>query len=204
MQIGRDLHLILKHRDTTDVNGELFEDQLRSVFLPHLMITRVVKDLREEDAVPLMDTCSPHISPSGIEILSTARVRVVVDTFARQPRPTQIFQVLDLTLFGVLKRRDQYQLPLEDDAGSASFIRKVYHDHDLGMTITMIEPNIWRAFRGVGVKYSAVDVVQRVSFDEMTLREREGFKELWDIDSPLTRLSPRRQSCKFGGINEPE
>jgi hypothetical protein len=49
MQIGR--HLMLKHRDKPDVNAELFEDYLHSVFLPHLMINRIVKDLREEDAV---------------------------------------------------------------------------------------------------------------------------------------------------------
>jgi hypothetical protein len=55
MPIGR--HLILKHRDTSYVNAELFEDYLRSVFLPHLMITRIVKDLREEDALLLMDNC---------------------------------------------------------------------------------------------------------------------------------------------------
>jgi hypothetical protein len=72
------------------------------------------------------------------------------------------------------------------------------------MTMTMIEPNIWGAFRGIGVKYSVVDGVQRVSFDEMTLRESEGLKELWDIDFPVGNLSPRHQSCKFGWINEPE
>jgi hypothetical protein len=35
------------------------------------------------------------------------------------------------------------------------------------MTMTMIEPNIWGAFRGITVKYSVVDGVLRVSFDEM-------------------------------------
>jgi hypothetical protein len=49
MQIGR--HLILKYRDKPYVNAELFEDYLPSVLLPHLMITRIVKDLCEEDAV---------------------------------------------------------------------------------------------------------------------------------------------------------
>jgi hypothetical protein len=68
----------------------------------------------------------------------------------------------------------------------------------------MIEPNVWGAFRGIGVKYSVVDAVERASFDEMTLRETEGLRELWAIDFPLTKLSPRRQSCKFGQINEPE
>jgi hypothetical protein len=129
-------------------------------------------------------------------------VRVAVATFAPQPHATQIFQVLDLTLFGVLKRRGQYQLPPEDDAGSPRFIWKVYHDHDVRMT--MIEPNIWGAFRGIRVKYSVVHGLQRVSFDEMTLRERKGLKELWDIDFRLRNLSPRRQSCTFDWIKEPE
>jgi hypothetical protein len=120
--------------------------------------------------------------------------------FAPQPYTTQIFQVLDLTLFGVLKTRGQYQLPLEDDTGSVRFIRKVSHDFG----ITVVEPNIWGAFRGIGIKYSVVDAVQRVSFDKMTLRESEGLKELWDIDFPVGNLSPRRQSSKFGWTDEPE
>jgi hypothetical protein len=96
-------------------------------------------------------------------------------------------------LFGVLKRRGQHELPLEDDAGSARFIRKVYHD----FRVTMIELNIWGAFRGIGVECSAGNGIQRVSFDEMTLRESEGVKELWEVDFPVGNLSPRRQSCKI-------
>jgi hypothetical protein len=57
MQIGRPFNLILKHRDKPYANAELFEDYLRSVFLPHLMIIRLVKDLREKDALFLMDHC---------------------------------------------------------------------------------------------------------------------------------------------------
>jgi hypothetical protein len=60
MQIGRPL--ILKHRDKLCVSAQLFENHLRSVFLPHLMITLLVKDPREEDAVLLMDHCSSHIT----------------------------------------------------------------------------------------------------------------------------------------------
>jgi hypothetical protein len=143
---------------------------------------------------------SRHSTPAVIELLSAARVRVVVVTFIPQPHTTQLFQVIDLTLFGVLKRRGQYELPLEDDAGSARFVRKVYHDSGM----TMIEPNLWGAFRGIRVKYSVVDGLQRVSLDEMSLRESEGFNELWDINFPVGNLSPRRQSSRFGWIDEPE
>jgi hypothetical protein len=60
MQIGR--HSILKSRRKPSVNAELFEDYLRSVFLPDLMMIRFVKDLPEEEAVFLMDHCSPLLT----------------------------------------------------------------------------------------------------------------------------------------------
>jgi hypothetical protein len=87
---------------------------------------------------------SHYLTPAVIEFLSTVHVRVVA--FARQPLRTQFLQILDLTLFSILKRRAQYQLPLDDDAGTARFIKKMYHDHDFLMTMTMIERNIWGAF----------------------------------------------------------
>jgi hypothetical protein len=117
---------------------------------------------------------SHHITPGVIELLSSVRVRVAGVTFEPPPHTAQVFQVLDLTLFGVLKRRDQSQFPLEEDAGSARFMKKIDHDDDFRMTMTIIEPNVWRAFRGIQVNYSLVEGVQRVSLDEMTVRESEG------------------------------
>jgi hypothetical protein len=81
-------------------------------------------DFGEEEAVLLMDNCSPHLAPAVLTLLSNARVRIV--TFA--PNTTQIFQILDLTVFGVFKRREQYQLPFDDERATMHFIRKVYHD----------------------------------------------------------------------------
>jgi hypothetical protein len=95
-------------------------------------------------------------------------------------------------------------LPLEENPGSTRFIRKVSHDDDFRITMRIVGSNVWGAFRGIRVNYSVVDGVQRVSFDEMTLRESEGSRELWDIDLLVGHLSPRWQSCKFGWINEPE
>jgi hypothetical protein len=69
-----------------------------------------------------------------IGLLTEARVRVI--TFA--PHTTQIFQVLAVTLFGVLKRRLGYKLPFEDEKETVRFIMKVYHDFKQ----TMVESNI--------------------------------------------------------------
>jgi hypothetical protein len=127
-----------------------------------------------------------------IDLLSEARVRIVTFT----PHTTQIFQALDLTLFGVLKRRGQYQLPFGDDAGSSRFIKKLYRD----FRSTMTDINIWGAFRGIGLIYHIVDGIQRVSFDEIILRESGGFRELWDmISTSLWRIC--RRGAKMRGLD---
>jgi hypothetical protein len=58
-----------------------------------------------------MDHCSVHVTDDVIRLLTDTTVRVT--TFASQT--TQIFQILDLTLFGVLKRRARYELPFQND-----------------------------------------------------------------------------------------
>jgi hypothetical protein len=122
MQLGQ--NLLLKHRDKPSVDADLFENYIQTVFLSHLLITCLIQDLREEDAVLLMENCSPHLTPVVRDLLSTTSLRIV--TFA--PHTTQIFQVLDLALFGVFKRRAQYQLPFDDDGRRARFTRKGSHD----------------------------------------------------------------------------
>jgi hypothetical protein len=72
---------------------------------------------------------------------------VCVITFA--PYTTQIFQILDVTVFGVLKRRLGYKFPFEDEKETVKFIMKVYHDFKQ----TMVEPNIWGAFRAIGFEF---------------------------------------------------
>ena len=194
MQIG--VHLRMEHRDKPYVNAQLFQNYVETVFLPHLQSACLRLGLPEEEAVLLMDNCSPHLTGRVLELLSAAHVRVV--TFA--PHTTQIFQVLDLSLFGVLKQREKYHLPFDEDSGTVHFISKVYHD----FRSTMTDANIWGAFRGIGITYEMVNGVQRVSFSEMKLRESVGFRELWDIDFPLEGLSVRRQRSKFGWINRPQ
>jgi hypothetical protein len=93
-----------------------------------------VDGFAEETGVLLTDKCPGAVTDDVIGLLTGARVRVI--TFA--PHTTQIFQVLDVTLFGVVKRRLGYKLPFEDEKETVRFIMKVYHD----FKETMVEPNI--------------------------------------------------------------
>jgi hypothetical protein len=139
MQIGK--HLILEQRAKPYVNADRFENSVPTIFLPHLAITRIMQNVRNEEAVLLMVNCSPHLTPVAIDLLLEVRVRIV--PFA--PHTTQIFQAHDLTLFGVLKKRGRYQLPFGDDSGSARFIKNVYRD----FRSTMTDINIWGHSEGL-------------------------------------------------------
>jgi hypothetical protein len=152
--------LIKKHLDKAYVNAELFEDYLRSAFLPHLMITRLVKDPREEDAVFLMDHCSSHITSHHITSLrlSSNFFDCPCARGCRCFRTATTHHIPHTTYYANLpcsrsdflwrsERTASISITLDNDAGSARFIKKVYHDHDFRMTTTtrMIELNIWGA-----------------------------------------------------------
>jgi hypothetical protein len=136
-------HLILQQRNQAYINSELFLDYLGRVFLPYLSDPCRRPELADEEAILLMDNCPAHVTREVLDLLTEARVRVV--TFA--PHTTSSFHVLDLTLFGVFKRHGQYHLPFETENRTADFIVKTYKDFRL----TMIDTNIWGAFRAIGV-----------------------------------------------------
>jgi hypothetical protein len=106
---GRDM--ILKFNQKPYINAGIFLDYIRAIFVPYIDMLRGLAIFAEEPALLLMDNCSAHVSDDVIRILTEASVLVI--SFA--PHTKQIFQVLDLTLFGVLKQRPRYELPVDDD-----------------------------------------------------------------------------------------
>jgi hypothetical protein len=148
------------------------------------------------EAVLLMDNCSAHISDEVVAVLTEARVRII--TFA--PHTTQIFQVLDLVLFGALKRRANGLRAFEEEQPIVAFLFRVYRDFKQ----TMIEVNIWKAFEAIGLTDDIEQIPYGLFFDEEKLRQRSGFVELWERNTPLESLSRRRQNAKFGWINKQE
>jgi hypothetical protein len=81
-----------------------------------------------------MDCCSGDVSDDVIRIFTEARVYVI--TFA--PHTTKLIQVLDLTVFGVLKPCLRYELPFDDDHATVKVITMICHD----FTQTIALPNV--------------------------------------------------------------
>jgi hypothetical protein len=112
---------VLRSNPSPYINTKIFLDYIRMVFLPNLAELRKLDAFTEETGVLLMDNCPSHVTVDIIRLLTEARVCVI--TLA--PYTTQIFQVLDVTLFGVLKRRLGAKLPFEDEKATVKFIMKV-------------------------------------------------------------------------------
>jgi hypothetical protein len=102
---------VLKSNSKPYINAEIFLDYIRTVFLPNLAILRTLDEFADEIGVVWTENYPNHSTDDVISLLTEARVRVI--TLA--VHTTQIFEILDGTLFGVLKRRPKYELPFEDE-----------------------------------------------------------------------------------------
>jgi hypothetical protein len=69
-----------------------------------------------------------------IALLTSLRVRIITFT----PHTTNIFQVLDVVLFGAMKKHDTGLKDLDETLPAAAFLLRVYHDFKQ----TVIEVNI--------------------------------------------------------------
>jgi hypothetical protein len=94
----------LTARQKPYINAECFLDDIRKIFLPNLNELRTLEEFAEEDAVLLMDNCPSHVGEEILSLLRDARVRIITWV----SHTTHIFQQLDICLFGVLKRKEQY------------------------------------------------------------------------------------------------
>jgi hypothetical protein len=112
----------------------IFLDDIRTIFLPYTDISHGLAVLAQEIAVLLMNDCSAHVSDDVIHILTEARVHVKTVG----PHTTQVFHVLELTIFYVPKRRPRYELPFDNGNATVKVIMKVSHD----FTQTVAHPNV--------------------------------------------------------------
>jgi hypothetical protein len=194
VRFGRDFALEFSQKPY--FNAGIFLVYIRSILLPYIDTLHGRAVLAQEIAVLLMAHCSADVSDDAIRILTEAKV--CVTTFARHT--TQIFQVLDLTLFCVLKRCPKYERPFDEKNASVNVITKVYHD----FTQTMTRPNVWGTFCVLGFEFDTRREPYELLFDKVKLRERAGFEEVGCVDLPLDQLSGRRRIACFGRINKPE
>jgi hypothetical protein len=90
------------------------------------------------------------------------RTSVLVRIIKFAPHTTNIFQVLDVVLFGAMKKHDTGLKDLDETLPTAAFLIRVYHNFKQ----TVIEVNIWGAFAAIGFSYDITETPYRLLFDE--------------------------------------
>jgi hypothetical protein len=93
-------NFVLRQRSKPYVGHKLFLEYIDAIFIPCLNDLRGSQEFKACEAVLLMENCSPHVSDDIVAVLTSARVQII--TFA--PHTTHIFQMLDILLFGALKK----------------------------------------------------------------------------------------------------
>jgi hypothetical protein len=77
-----------------------------------------------------------------------------------------------------------------------SFIKRIFHN----LKQTLVVDNLRTAFIQIGIQYNIDVEPYLLVFDELVLRESQGFRAIWWRDYPLKVLSPRRRS-RFHWVN---
>jgi hypothetical protein len=147
---------IVKSRAKPHINAEIFAKHICIVFLPNINELRTLGEFADEQAILLMDNCPSHVTEAIFALLRDALVRVIISA----PHTRQISQHLDVSLFGVLKRRGQYKLRFNDDQSTADFSFKVYWTFKQ----TMIDADISGTFQGIGLGFDTRAEPNRVLF----------------------------------------
>jgi hypothetical protein len=94
------------------------------------------------------------------------------------PHTTQVFQALDLSLFGVLKRELQYKLPLGNDDRVVGFIQKAFHS----LKQTFVPNNVGNAFKMLEFECNTAKSPYTLLLREEKLHGSQRFREIWDTD----------------------
>jgi hypothetical protein len=177
-------------------NAGSFLDAIRTIILPYIDTFPGRAVLAQQIAVLLMAHRSADVSDDVMRILTEAKVRVI--TFARHT--TQVFQVLDLTLFGVLKPCPRHELSFDANAATVKVITKVYHD----FRHTMARHNVWGTFCALAFEFDMRRDPHGFLFDEGKLSGSARFEELWSLPFLPDQLSGRRRIAGFDRIKKPE
>lgn len=191
--IRLDEDMIFRQRDKPYMDESLFYEYITNVFIPYIENVRVIQNLNEETAVLMMDSASCHCSERIMKICGQNNVIVLV----YPSHTSNIFQALDLSFFGILKRN----IAKENQYNCEEILSKQIFEIIQSYEKTATSLNIRSSFLKAGIKYNVSEKPIRLMIDENIMRENEGFKEIWDKNISIDILSKRRKDQKFGVLN---
>jgi hypothetical protein len=116
------------------------------------------------------------------------------------PHTIQIFQAVNMSLFGLSKRKLHHQLPLENSGPTLTFIQKAFHS----LKQIFVLNNVRNAFEMLELEFNPAKSPFTLLLREEKLRASQRFRENWDADSPMDQISKRHREARSDWINQDE
>jgi hypothetical protein len=168
--------MALEHRQKAYVTATLFQQYVTSVLILFIERVRTNPEFTDKSAILLMNHCFIHTRPEVPATLRNHNVKVI--TFP--PHTIQIFQTLDLCLFGVFKRKRQSKLPFANDNLTVNLIRNAFR----ALQQTFVRDNVRNAFELLRLEFNITHAPYTLLFREDKLRRSQGFQEIWETGYP--------------------
>jgi hypothetical protein len=191
LRLGEDVKIV--RREPPYIDEGLFQDYLSTVFVPYVVAVREKLELDHERAVLLMDGMKAHCTEPILHHLGQNNIAVI--TFP--PHTTNLFQPLDLSFFGALKRRKQGTQSEVDGSRLTGQIQKLFQAYEE----TGSSSNVRGSFRRAGFRHNTKMTPYTLEFDEAVARRVPGFQEIWDKNYSIEMLQRRRALPQFGLMN---
>jgi hypothetical protein len=188
-----DEDVMIRRRETPYMNEELSYDYLSEVFIPYVCAVREKMERNGEQAVLLMDGMKAHCSDRALRYLGENNVAAILFP----SHTTNLFQALDLSLFGALKRRKGRTDGDFNDRSLKDQITKLLRAYEEASTSFTIRGS----FRRAGFHYVVTTRPYALEFSEEKVRENPGFCEIWQKNYSVEVLQRRRRIHQFGLIN---
>jgi hypothetical protein len=97
----RGLEVILKQRRMLHMSSQFFSESTSTVVLPYIDKLRPNEEFAGKEAVLLMDNCCIHLRPEPLQMPAGHQVKAITVP----PHMNDIFESLDLSLFGNFKKK---------------------------------------------------------------------------------------------------
>ena len=192
--IRRDIDLSLTVAGSSYISKEIFKDLIINKFIPQVQNDRESSGLKDAPAILFYDNCSSHLDDEMLRIL--AENLIIVITYP--PHTSHVFQVLDLLLFGILKKYKKY-IPKDDTISpKIDHLKRVFHSYEMSTCSSTIRSSFAKA----GFVYYQKDEMNYLHLNRSKIENTKEFKEIWDINYPLEELSTRRKNQPRGWINK--
>jgi hypothetical protein len=182
-RIKEPIDLKLEIRQVLYVDAELFNQYIKEIFIPTVAANRELPGCANKPAILFYDNCASHCSDEILREL--ARNGILVLTCP--PHTSDLFQVLDVLLFGRMNVFKKY-LPKDDNEDrEIDHILRIFRAYE-GVTTSMMIRASWEK---AGFSYHQRDGTFYRAVDEGRIRGRRTFAKTGRVTIPFSPYQPR-------------